>query len=189
MLTFFLFISVPVLIHCAYYYFLPLFYIIALTIIFHHYFISLRLLLFFTTILYHRDYYYFISYTVIICINILYAGLFSYLLRQTIQLRINYKLFASNKKSIRVIRNLYQIRNPNNQIMNNITDYKFNFYYSTSWLAGMVSWCTDSVVCWVMHCCFDPNQGRTAICAVCMLLCAVPSFDVLPGALIFVWGS
>ena len=44
---------------------------------------------------------------------------------------------------------------------------------------------TDSVVCWLMHWRFDPNQGGQ-LCAVCMLLCVVSSFAVLPEPLIYI---
>ena len=40
-----------------------------------------------------------------------------------------------------------------------------------------------------MQCKFAHNQGRTILCAVCMLLCVALSFAALPGVLIYSYGG
>ena len=35
-----------------------------------------------------------------------------------------------------------------------------------SCLAGIVGYSADSVVCWLMHCSFAPNQGQTTLCCL-----------------------
>ena len=48
----------------------------------------------------------------------------------------------------------------------------------------MVGLRADSVVCWLMHCRFYPNQVRTALCCPYIAVCS-SSFAVWPGALMY----
>ena len=62
------------------------------------------------------------------------------------------------------------------------------------WHGGLINAVTDASMHYIfnalMQCSFNPYQGRiTLLFGVGMLLFAFSSIAVLPGSLIFVWGS
>ena len=44
----------------------------------------------------------------------------------------------------------------------------FFIFFMPGWHSG---WSADSVVCWLMHCRFASNQGRTSLCCLYVAVC------------------
>ena len=49
------------------------------------------------------------------------------------------------------------------------------------------SYSLAEVVCLIMHCSFAPNQERTTLCCLYILLSSIPSFAVLPVKIMYVF--
>ena len=54
------------------------------------------------------------------------------------------------------------------KVLKIIQSVKWSSLFNLSFILGQ---CADSEVCWLMHCRFDPNQGRTILCCLYVAEC------------------